>query len=116
MDGVPSWARKGAQVVCVRWSNDDSYIARSFNLGSLTLREIYTIREVLIAPGGTAIRLEEIDNSGSGWFDSDLPYDVDRFEPLVEDSKEDGIEARLFHAKGLKHHNKKPSPVEGETA
>ena len=83
MSGIPSWAVRGAKVVCIRWTDEDAVAAAMFSLAPLAVDAIYTIRESMMQPGGPAVRLVEVSNAGSGWFDIDMPYAVERFRPLI---------------------------------
>lgn len=108
MSGIPHWAVKGARVVCV----DDEPIFGSVWLGDGP-REgaVYTIAGVRYLTSGAPVIdlvelmrcLEAINEHGG-----DCGYAVWRFRPLIEDSDEDGIEARIFRSKAKTNHSPNP--------
>lgn len=79
---IPSWAVRGAKVVCV-----DAFIdaARHHKIiVPLVQNEVYTIREVTPRPDGVGILLDEIVNEKSVVFpDLEYAYRIQRFRPLI---------------------------------
>jgi hypothetical protein len=83
VSGVPSWARKGAKVVCIGgWEHRGGY-------GDEVLPEVgetYTIRTVEFSlDGDVCLRLEEIVNARRSYSTGldECQFYVGRFRPLV---------------------------------
>lgn len=98
---IPSWARVGAKVVCIRSSTTQHSNETGVSEGS-----IYTIREIVEFPAafGVGLRFREISNPANNTFVGRIEraFWIDRFRPLVTDSEELGIEAQFYRAKSRK--------------
>jgi hypothetical protein len=111
MTSIPSWAVKGAKVVCV----DDAHLSYCVpgyrysddGLDGLSKGEIYTIRDALVSPfdGAPSIRLVEITRARN-WSrlkKGEPGFAVGRFRPLVTKTQEQDVAqfAPLLNAKSL---------------
>lgn len=106
---IPSWARVGVKVVCI----DDRtrvivYEGLLVELGGLlpVKGQVYTIRAVehftspLDAIGSfLGVHLVEIDRPPGAMSGRVVPYRLSRFRPLVEDTNDGEVEARIFKLK-----------------
>lgn len=100
MSDLPSWARKGAKVVCI----GSFEASRCFRWERLpVVGAVYTIRSVTIVPEGVYLRFREIRNWPAPYDDSfgECRFTVAKFRPLIEGQSDDEVEARLYHKKGL---------------
>lgn len=106
MSGIPSWARPGVKVVCVRPPFGTGYDWESHP----EISGIYTIREVVVVGDRTGLRLVEIVNMEAAYRESftEVVFLVHRFRPLTEVSESDTTEATLFR----KQRAMAPSDVE----
>jgi hypothetical protein len=102
MSGLPSWARKGAKVVCINtnWRRGTlpwpTWLWAKF-VGLPIAGGVYTITDVGLHEydGGAALRLQ-------GW--GKIGFHVDFFRPLLSDDNE--IETVLYRQrKGNKTHS-----------
>ncbi len=74
----------GQHVVCVDVDDPPGY---AVPLGPLILNTVYTIRDIVYPIGWDGVRLEEIIREiyeSSSWNGGEIPYDANRFRPLVE--------------------------------
>lgn len=94
--GIPSWARVGAKVVCV--DTDDLHWNDTLAVGC-----VYTLAWVgsgwspvnsKYGKTGPSCELAEIKRP--------IPFAIERFRPVVDDSEELGIETVLYRQKGRK--------------
>lgn len=88
---IPSWARKGARVVCIKrnaWTPEGH---NQFSEGVPQFRGIYTIRKVVVLGVGDYLALEEIEGMHC--------FRIDRFRPLVDDANDSEIEAQIYRKK-----------------
>jgi hypothetical protein len=116
VSGIPSWARRGAKVVCVdaEWGKDS--LQRYLGLAPTLIADaVYTVTRAEVDGGEATVWLREAAN--------DLPDGVDsgfwlvRFRPLVEPKTE--AEDREFFRHWLKAPHSSattPAPVEGADA
>lgn len=121
MGAIPSWAVRGAKVVCVEADFDLAFNKINDPSGLMSfpaLGEVYTIREVRVRyvtefDGGevlVGLLLNEVLNPvavGGSATGEEPGFDVLCFRPLVEAAHEAEIEARLYHKKGLHHTTRK---------
>jgi hypothetical protein len=100
MSDIPSWAKRGAKVVCIkrgRWSHQSRCQNFPVEGGK------YTIREVKILGDGGYLLLEEVHNAPRLWGNGDFDepwFAIFRFRPLVEPKTE--AEDREFFRHWLK--------------
>lgn len=96
MADLPSWARKGAKVVCI----DDAPLPGTNWLDGEApkCREIYTIDRVFNGPQGIpSLEFLELKRSPrSKRICGDVGYYANRFRPLVENASDSEIEATLY--------------------
>lgn len=95
---IPSWAIKGAKVVCIDdkphgWTVGGA--AADGDMDGLTIGVIYTIREFGLTMwfGMPTIRLEEIIRILRGRDKEEAGYAITRFRPLVTRTQEQDISA-----------------------
>lgn len=108
---IPAWARVGVKVVCI----DDT--AREYVVDGVRYRDdsgtfpvvgqVYTIASVedYTSPieclgSWIGVHLVELKRPPGIISGRVVPYRLSRFRPLVEDSEDDGLEARLFRESG----------------
>lgn len=104
MSGIPSWARVGANVVCINATPHPGQTGpRWFWMGSLTVGAVYTIRAVG-APthtGAPGVYLNEIVRPADPSLMAECGYNLCRFRPAVEPKSDNEIEAQIYHRRGL---------------
>lgn len=114
MSGIPAWAVKGAKVTLVRKLSRGPHIGAVKWLwlqatGSVpAVGSIYTISSVRVGPS--------MDRSTEYCFLKlrGIPHwhTAHSFRPLVEDSDDNEIEARIFRSKHKANHITKPREME----
>jgi hypothetical protein len=92
---IPSWARKGAKVVCVDAADHGGYLYAPRDIAN---GDIYTINGVICEPGGAYLVLDGYPNPDRG-HGPDIGWDIRRFRPLVEDKSDNEIEAQIYRRK-----------------
>jgi hypothetical protein len=104
---VPSWARKGALVVCVYTGPLTGHL----NLGGLVKGGVYTVRDVVRHQhiGTHGVRLVEISRPLLARDDYEQPFGFDRFRPLVDDANDAETEREIYRKKV--HQNAAPRKV-----
>lgn len=90
---IPSWARRGAKVVCWRCPTDGVRVAFADNP---TVGAIYTLDRVDIGLNGIAaaslMEMNCILPDGE-----EFGYELAAFRPLVDDTNDNEIEAQIYH-------------------
>lgn len=109
--GIPSWAVKGAKVVCVDDSMRDLSPVPGYSpagaLDGLQEGGVYTVARAYSRDGYVVVVLVEIRRSEIApdgrrfdrFFDG---FNIKRFRPLVEDKSDAEIEAQIYHKKRLR--------------
>lgn len=98
---MSAWAKPGVKCICI----DDSWGRTGSGKEPLINRgHIYTVANV----NGPWLRIVEVRNS----FGDPAGYRIDRFRPLVEDSDDEEIEARIYRSKRENKHIKSPRETE----
>lgn len=92
MSGIPSWAVKGAKVVLVDGQRGIEPYDTDAKVGDVC--EILEVRRFGDTP---ACRVREV--SGRWWNNANEYCRLSRFRPLVEDTDDNEVEARIFNAK-----------------
>lgn len=96
MTTIPSWARPGVRVVCIReaYIHDDS--TRRWAPNTPVHNDIYTIRRVLVGAMGVGFLLREIHNP-VGIAGKETGFNIRDFRPAVEPLSEDEALALFRH-------------------
>lgn len=96
MSGIPSWATRGAKVVCISESYHDNFVD---DVPRPVEGRVYTIREALMRSGKPQVRLVEIDAGVAS-------FHTERFRPVVPPKTE---AEDLAH---FRHHLDQRQPVD----
>lgn len=84
MSQIPSWAIKGAKVVCI---SDDWRLNDALPIRVPTVREVFTIEFVALDSDGVLLGLVEYPAEADGFW----CFEVENFAPLVTRSQEQDI-------------------------
>lgn len=90
-EAIPSWARVGAKVVCIKGGTPNSAAYTMFGISYPTTDEVVTITKAFVNPWGRAV-LDLVEypspQEGVGW-------EIEHFRPLV--SQSDDIATHFAH-------------------
>jgi len=90
-EAIPSWARIGAKVVCIRGGTQNSTAYTKFGVAYPTTNEVVTITKAFVNPWGRAVLdLVEYPSPQEGW-----GWQLERFRPLA--SQADDISTHFAH-------------------
>ena len=92
MSGIPSWAVRGAKVVCIDGAERSS---KTVDGWAPKTGGIYTIRSTFFAEGWNCwyLRLEEYVADGVFWRGIEPGWDLPRFRPLI--TEQDDLETHF---------------------
>lgn len=98
--GIPSWAVKGARVVCVDNRPAGCPVNPHPPLGTRLV--ISGVLPDNVWGGGVCLVISGYPNPSEVFAGVEMGWRIARFRPLVSDTDELGIETVLYRAKGLK--------------
>ncbi len=95
--GLPSWARKGQRVVCIRADESDGH--EWLEGEALEEGKVYVVSKVFVSTLTNCLNFQLMGmsrNNASRFYGCEVGYWIARFRPVVELKSDNEIEAQIF--------------------